>query len=74
VATVNDRIKERIAERPGLTEAELAQAIFGMDGYQQRVNSTCRLMIAKGEIERHGKGGPSDPYTYHFPTQGQPGR
>jgi hypothetical protein len=64
---VLERIKERIAERPGLTEAELAQAIFGMDGYQQRVNSTCRLMIAKGEIERHGSGGSSDPYTYHFP-------
>lgn len=67
MATVQERIKERISERPGLTEAELAQAIFGMDGYQQRVNSTCRLMIARGEVERRGDGGPSDPFTYHLP-------
>jgi len=66
VATVQERIKERIMERQGLTEAELAHAIFGMDGYQQRVNSTCRRMIARGEIERHGDGGPADPFTYHL--------
>ncbi|SIQ52499.1 hypothetical protein SAMN05880590_1052 [Rhizobium sp. RU35A] len=68
MATVQERIKERIAEQPGLTESELARSIFGMDGYQQRVNSTCRLLVAKGEIERRGNGGPSDPYTYHFPA------
>ena len=67
MATVAQRIKERIAERPGLTEAELAQAIFGMEGYQQRVSSTCRLMIAQGQIERHGDGGRTDPFTYHLP-------
>lgn len=66
MATVGIRIKEKIAERPGLTEAELAQAIFGMEGYQQRVNSTCRALIKRGEIIRRGTGGPSDPYTYHL--------
>lgn len=68
MATVGTRIKERIAERPGLTESELALAIFGMKGYQQRVNSTCRLLIARGEIERRGDGGQTDPFTYHLPT------
>lgn len=67
LATILERIKERVVERPGLTEAELAQAIFGRDGYQQRVNSTCRRMIARGEIERRGDGGPADPFTYHLP-------
>ena len=66
MATVEERIKERVAERPGLTEEELAHAIFGMEGYQQRVNSTCRRLIARGEIERHGDGGPSEPFTYHL--------
>lgn len=65
--TVEERIRDSIAERPGLTEAQLARAIFGQDGYQQRVNSTCRLMLARGEVERRGKGGPSDPFTYHRP-------
>ncbi|WP_156510579.1 hypothetical protein [Labrenzia sp. OB1] len=68
MATVQERIKERVAEQPGLTEAELAQAIFGMDGYQQRVNSTCRRMITRGEIERHGDVGSTDPFTYYLPS------
>ncbi len=66
MATVAQRIKERIAEQPGLTEAELARAIFGADGYQQRLNPSCRLMVAQGEIERLGSGGPSDPFTYRL--------
>lgn len=65
--TLRQKIYELVARQPGLTEAEMACAIFGDDGYQQRVNSTCRRMIAAGEIERHGEGGPSDPFTYHIP-------
>jgi hypothetical protein len=67
MATIDVRIIERVMECPGLTESELAQALFGMDGYQQRVNSTCRRLIGRGEVERLGSGGASDPYTYHLP-------
>lgn len=74
MATVYQRIKERVTEQPGLTEAELALAIFGDDGYQQRVNSTCRRMIERGEIIRRGDGGQSDPFTYHLPEWKNPDR
>jgi len=62
--TVADKIIDLVRRRPNLTEAELAQQIFGSEGYQQRVNSTCRRLIKQGEIQRHGRGGSNDPYTY----------
>jgi len=64
--TVADDIELLVARTPGLTEAELAGQLFGREGYQQRVNSTCRHLINQGRIERHGRGGPSDPFTYHL--------
>jgi len=59
-----DDLEALIAKRSGLTEAELAEILFGPDAYQQRVNSTCRRLIKQGRVVRHGKGY-SDPYTYH---------
>jgi hypothetical protein len=63
--TVEERIRKAVSIRSGMTEAELSRLLFGKDGYQQRVNTTCRLMIARGELERRGAGGPGDPFTYH---------
>lgn len=54
-----------IEKAPGRAEAQLAEAIFGDSGYQQRVNGDCRLLESKGFIERRGSGGPSDPYKYY---------
>jgi hypothetical protein len=62
--TVADDIELLVGRKPGLTEAELAQHLFGREGYQQRVNSNCRRLIKQGRIERHGDGGPGDPFTY----------
>jgi hypothetical protein len=59
-----DDLEALITKRPGLTEAELAEALFGVDAYQQRVNSTCRRLIKQERVVRRGKGY-SDPYTYH---------
>ena len=55
-----------IEHGPGRTEAQLAEAVFGSKGYQQRVNQDCRLLVDRGEIERRGRGGPSDPYKYYL--------
>ena len=55
-----------IEKGPGRTEAELAEAIFGRAGYQQRVNGDCTLLVSRGQVERRGSGGPSDPYRYHI--------
>jgi hypothetical protein len=65
--SVRDDILFEVRRKAGHTEEELAALIFGRDNaYQQRVNSTCRRLIAEGLIERQGRGGPGDPYTYRL--------
>jgi hypothetical protein len=54
-----------IKNGPGRTEAELAVAIYGLNGYQQQVNQDCRLLVARGEVERRGIGVSGDPYRYY---------
>jgi hypothetical protein len=57
-----------VRRKAGRTEDELAALIFGRDdAYQQRVNSTCRKLLAEGKIVRRGKGGQNDPFTYYMP-------
>ena len=65
MTTILDVLQFLIKEGPGRTERELAESIFGKEGYQQRVNSECNMLIIQGQVERRGKGGPSDPYRYH---------
>ena len=64
---IADQLLRLIQIRPGKTEIELAEEIFGPEGYQQRVNSDCHLLIGRGLVERRGMGGPSDPFRY-YPT------
>ena len=64
--TVADDILTLVKRRPDLTEAEIAVNLFGSDGYQQRVNSTCRRLLKERRVERRGKGGPGAPYTYPY--------
>jgi hypothetical protein len=52
--------------RLSLTEADIAAMLFGQKkAYQQRVNSACRLLVARGLLVRRGRGGRDDPFTYH---------
>jgi hypothetical protein len=60
-----DDIDLLVSRRPGLTELALAKFLFGRMGYQQLVNSTCRHLFRQGHVERHGTGGPGDPFTYY---------
>lgn len=59
-----DVLQYLIEKGPGRTEAELAEAIFGKHGYQQRVNGDCNLLVNRGLVERRGHGGHADPYRY----------
>jgi hypothetical protein len=69
--TVADDIMHEVRRKAGRTEDELAALIFGRDnGYQQRVNSTCRRLVTERKLVRRGKGGQADPFTYHLPTSG----
>jgi LysR family transcriptional regulator, hca operon transcriptional activator len=63
-----DDIEKLICRTPGLTATALARVLFGGDGYNQRVNAECRTLVFARRIERRGRGGPGDPFTYH-PTQ-----
>jgi len=63
--TIADDILSLVTRKPGLTEAQISAHLFGQDGYQQRVNSTCRRLIQEYRIERRGNGGPGDPFTYY---------
>ena len=65
MTTISDVLLFPIENGPGRTETELAQAIFGRDGYRQRVNSDCNLLLNRGLVERRGAGGPSDAYRYY---------
>ena len=61
---LSDQILELVRSRPGITELEIAKAIYGPSAVQQQVNPDCRLLVRRGLLERWGQGGRSDPYTY----------
>ena len=62
--TIADVLVFLISKGPGRTEEQLAVAIFGGAGYQQRVNRDCRFLVAQGKVERRGSRVLSDPYRY----------
>ena len=64
MSSAAERIIEQVARSADLTEYELAVLLFGKEGYQQRVNSTCRCLVAGGTLIRRGQGWPLDPFRY----------
>ena len=62
---LSDDIEALVAQHPGLTEAQIAERIYGPDGYQQKVNSKCRRLLKQGRVRRVGQGYRTDPFTYH---------
>lgn len=70
VMTLAEEVYELVSRKPGFTESDIARMIFGRHGYQQQVNSACRQLVDACRVERQGKGGPGDPYTYRlFPIK-----
>jgi hypothetical protein len=53
-----------VKQRPGITELQIAQAIYGPSAVQPQVNQDCRLLVQRRLLERRGRGGRADPYTY----------
>lgn len=63
--TLATRILDLVKRRPGMTELEIAKAIYGPTAVQPQVNQDCRLLVSSGALERRGSGGRADPYVYH---------
>jgi hypothetical protein len=63
---VVDEIEALLIRNSGLTEAEIAAALFGEAGYPARVAGACMTLLKRRRIERSGRGGRSDPFRY-FP-------
>jgi hypothetical protein len=62
-----DEIERLVRRKPGLTVIELVRRLHGRATYQQQVNSACRRLVAEGRLERQGRGGWGDPFTYYPP-------
>ncbi len=58
---VYQRIEDAVRDRPGLSQAEIANVVFGPSGYQQQVNQDCAWLVREGRIVR-GKGRPARYY------------
>ena len=65
MVTVGEVLMFLIEKGPGRTELELAQAVYGPDGYQQQVNQDCTVLLNRGKVRREGHGGPLDSYKYY---------
>lgn len=61
---VAQKIEELVRRRPGMTELDIAKAIYGPAAVQPQINPICRKLVAQGRIERRGAGR-SDPFTYY---------
>ena len=64
--TIAEKIVRAVREQPGLTERQLADLLFGENAAIQRVNPTCRKLVAQGFLLRRGQGWSADPFRYHL--------
>ena len=64
-----DDVETIIIDNPGLTAREIAEKLFGSDGYQERVDAACRRLIEQKRVRRHGEGHAGKPYRYHPVTR-----
>ena len=66
--TIAVDIMNELRRNPGLTVMAITLNIFGRrNPYMQRVNLACRRLVEAGRLERRGKGGQGDPFTYYLP-------
>ena len=61
---VRNKILQLIRRRPGMTELEIARAIYGPSAQQPQVNPVCRKLVADGYVQRQGEGR-SGPFIYY---------
>ena len=62
-----DEIEELVRSKPGLTDLDLVRMLHDRTRYQRQIKSTCRRLVVEGRIQRQGKGGWCNPFTYYPP-------
>lgn len=69
--TLADNILNEVNRESGLAETEIAVRIFGRrdPNRKRRVNTACRYLVEAGRLDRRGKGGPGDPFTYRIASK-----
>lgn len=64
--SLRSKVCDLIHSRPGITEFEIATAIYGPGTDHGQVNRMCRQLVDEGYVVRSGRGGPYDPFTYNW--------
>jgi hypothetical protein len=62
--TMADAIETLIAHHPGVTAAEISKTLFATENKSERIDLTCRRLIAEGRIKRCGCGTIASPFAY----------
>jgi hypothetical protein len=60
-----DNIEKVVREKPGLRATQIARVLYGPYGYGEQVRTGCLTLLRQGRIERRGRGGSGDPFTYY---------
>ncbi|MHC2338195.1 hypothetical protein ACVIW0_007484 [Bradyrhizobium sp. USDA 4454] len=66
--TVADDILREMWGKAGLTAAAIAELLSDDETQIERVSPVCHRLVENGRLVRRGRGGPSDPFTYHLLT------
>jgi hypothetical protein len=64
--SLRSAVCEVIYAQPGLTQTDVAKAIYGSAAYPGQVARVCAELLEEGLIQRHGRGGPADPFVYFW--------
>ena len=68
---LEERILKVLEKRPGLSDREIAEQIFGAGAPQQRVNPGCRGLCERGYLKREHR---ADGLLGNYPTDRQPNK
>ncbi|MDY0884694.1 hypothetical protein ACFPL7_03245 [Dongia soli] len=61
-ASLADVVDFIVHQRPGLSEADLAKAVYGQPGYRPEIEQTCSRLVSAGTLDR--RAGPDGVHTY----------
>lgn len=73
-ASLADVIDFILHHRPGLSESDLAAAIYGAPGYRQEIEQSCSRLVSAGQLERRSGRDGVHVYFTHLPRPAELGR